>query len=55
MKEIISERRLNEERFSKCDFEKKLDKAISDALKKVDYMIETLDGKFPSAASKNNV
>ncbi len=40
----------------KCDFsEKYLDLAICDALKKVDYMIETIGEDFPAPASENNV
>ena len=41
-----------------ADFElsrAKLDAALDAALLKVDYAIETLDGKFPSNSSKNNV
>ena len=33
----------------------KLKNAVSDALKKVDYMMETLGDKFAASASKNNV
>jgi unsaturated chondroitin disaccharide hydrolase len=57
MKKITSEILNNKERyFEKSDFrEKKLDRAIADALKKIDYMIETMDGKYPSHASVNNV
>ena len=56
MKEIVSEVLLNKERFSKCDFDKKLDTAIAEALKKVDLMIDTMgEVMFPSAASYGNV
>ena len=57
MQKIVSEVLKNKERFLvKSDYrEKTLDLAIADALKKLDYMIETMDGKYPSHASKNNV
>ncbi len=56
MKEIVSEVLINKDRFSKCDFEGKLDMAIAEALRKVDFMIETMGtDKFPSAASYDNV
>ena len=57
MKEIVSEVLNDKKRFEvKSDFmEKKLDKAIAEALKKVDYMIETIGDKFPSPNSFGNV
>ena len=57
MKKIVSEKLRDPARYLvKSDFvEKKLDLAISDAIAKLDYMIETMDGKYPSHASKNNV
>ena len=57
MKKITAEAIKDKARYLvKSDFkEKKLDKAIADMLKKLDYMIETMDGYYPSHASKNNV
>lgn len=57
MKKIVSEKLRDPARYLvKSDFvEKKLDLAIADAIAKLDYMIETMDGKYPSHASKNNV
>ncbi len=57
MEKIIPEILKDKERYlNKSDFrEKTLDRAIADALGKIDYMIETMDGKYPSHSSKNNV
>ncbi|MBQ7362953.1 MAG: glycoside hydrolase family 88 protein [Clostridia bacterium] len=57
MKKITPEVVKDKERFlkSSCYREEKLDRAIADALKKIDYMIETMDGKYPSHSSTNNV
>lgn len=57
MKKIVSEQLRDKARWlEKSNFvEEKLDAAIADAVKKIDYMIETMDGKYPSHASKNNV
>ena len=57
MKKIIPEQIKNKERFAPCDYkEKTLDKAIAEALKKVDQMmIDFPDAKFPRASSTNNV
>ena len=57
MKKIVPEQIQNKERFVSCDYmEKTLDKAIAEALKKVDQMmIDFPDAKFPGASSKDNV
>ena len=57
MKKIVPEQIKNKERYVPCDYmEKTLDKAIAEALKKVDQMmIDFPDAKFPGASSKNNV
>ena len=57
MKKIIPEQIKNKERFVPCDYkEKTLDKAIAEALKKVDQMmIDFPEDKFPRASSTNNV
>ena len=57
MKKIVPEQIKNKERYVPCDYmEKTLDKAIAEALKKVDQMmIDFPDAKFPGASSKDNV
>lgn len=57
MKTIKSEEIKNKSRFlDKSVYrEEKLDQAIAEALKKVDYAMETLGDKFASPNSKNNI
>lgn len=57
MKVIKSEEVKDKSRFSEKNTyrEEKLDKAIEEALKKVDYAMETLGDKFASHSSENNV
>lgn len=57
MKHIKSKTLKCKERFANSSnyMEKKLDIAIAEALKKVDYAMETLGDKFPSHSSINNV
>jgi len=57
MKAINSETLIKKERFlQKNNFmEEKLDKAIAEALKKIDRLMEDMGDKFPSHSSVNNV
>ena len=57
MKKIVSEVLADKARYEEKSnyMESKLDLAIAEALKKVDYMIETIGDKFPSPNSFDNV
>ncbi len=57
MTKLIPEIIKDKERYlKKSDYrETTLDTAIAAALKKIDYMIETMDGKYPSHSSTGNI